>query len=772
MDSISLRCQPVGRGIQTNLTVLAILGWLALGTLPALAFDPADISGLKLRYDIHSLATADGSVITNLLDTSGNSYHAPAYAAGTGWTNNLIELNNQGYLQFKQVSHFVATNPAIAQPNTIFMVARVYPVAGTYYLMSSGNNLYQTASGYIGMDAGTAKESCPINPIWMVYEFQFNGSSSLLRTNGNACWSSATVGTASQAASLKLGSRSDNANEGLFDLAYVLFYNAALTTEQSSNVNYWLNEKHHVYGYSLPGPAGPPWYASPTGKSSSDADGSIGNPWDIYTAFRATNQIAPGDTLYLRGGTHLGGALTNLNSSLALYLVGASNNPIVIRPYQNEKPVLSVAAGGQNNEILAIYGDYTTVRDLEISNPSVDRYTWADYAPGVSFYEGTGNKLVNCYIHDTGEGFWVGLGSKQTEIYGCYIYNNGSQNLTTTNTDGSARAPDTRGHGHGIYARSAAPTTLFAENVIFNQFGLGIQCYTTSSSQPLIGFRIEGNISFGNGRNSQSGDWETQILLGGGGLADQALVFTNFALGPDSGSTTTTFGSGAGVGDNNTGNGSIILSGNHWLGDYNFIKCWTNCVFTNNSVQGKIAILNTTFAIPAKGLTAPDAAHVYDWNRNTYNIGWDKPFYVSTNAYHLSFAQWQATNGFDANSTFSTSLPTGTEIYIRTNKYDPNRAHIVVLNWVSNSTVNVDLSGYVQTNQAYEIRSAQNPLAAAVVAGTYAGTPVTLPMRNLPVALPTGKTTAPAETGPFFNVFVLQRRTNTLPPPGNLHVTQ
>lgn len=737
-----------------------------------LAFDPADIASLKMRYDLSTLAANDGTLVYKLPDTSGNGYDAVAAAAGTRWTNNLNELNHKGYLSFQQVTHFVATHPSLPQPNTVFMVARVKTLReGTYFLMSGGVPISQTAPGTIGVGSGVCTNYSANGRDWVIYEFQLNGTSSLLRTNGVTAWSGCNVGTTAQTSTM-IGCRSDGGNQGLFDLAHLLIFNAALTREQSSNVNQWLNEQYHIYGYTNTPYAGPLWFASPTGKSSSDADGSIQNPWDIYTAFRATNSIQPGDTLYLRGGLHLGGQLTNYNSALSLRLVGTSNNPIVVRPYLNEKPIIVIGTNqSQNNEILAVYGDYTTLRDVEITNPSTNRWTWAKYAPAVSFYEGTGNKLVNCIIHDTFEGLWVGLGSHQTEIYGCLIYNNGGQNLTTTNVDGSARSPDTRGHGHGIYARSSAPTTLLAENILFNQFGLGIQCYTTSSSQPMIGFRLEGNISFGNGRLSASGDQETQILLGGGGLVDKALVYTNFAIGGQSGATTTTFGSGASVGDNSTGNGSIVFSGNHWIGDYNFVKCFTNVIFTNNFLQGDVTILWATLPKPDNGRTKITGGAFYDWNRNTYNLTWPGAFQISTNRYiYSTFAGWTNATGFDVDSSFSVTKPTGSEVYVRTNKYEMNRAHIVVINWSSNSTVNVDLTGYVSLGQSFEIRSAQNPLGAALVAGTYTGGNITLPLTNISVAIPTGFAKAPAETGPLFNAFVLQGKANPISPPTNLHV--
>src|SRR5208282_5470500 len=45
------------------------------------------------------------------------------------------------------------------------------------------------------------------------------------------------------------------------------------------------------------------FYISPTGTAG--GDGSINNPWDVYTAFNQPASVKPGDTLWLRGGIYI-----------------------------------------------------------------------------------------------------------------------------------------------------------------------------------------------------------------------------------------------------------------------------------------------------------------------------------------------------------------------------------------------------------------------------------------------------------------------------------
>ena len=475
----------------------------------------------------------------------------------------------------------------------------------------------------------------------------------------------------------------------------------------------------------------------------------------------------------MRGGTYQGGYLTNYSGSLDLLLAGDTNSPITIQPYRNEKPVIGVGldSASQAGQILAIDGQFTILRDVEITNPSTNRYSWAKYAAGVSLY-GPYNKLINCIVHDTGEGLWIGLGAHQSEVYGCVVFNNGLQNMSLTNSDGTAREPDTRGHGHGFYARSEQPTTFLAENIVFNGFDLGFQCYTTSSSQPINGIRLEGNITFGNGRNSFSGDGANNILVYGGGLVDNLLVYTNFAyaIGYSCGENTR-FGAGSRSGDTAKSSGTGVITGNHFFGSYNYFNCFTNLVWTNNFVAGDQTIVELTFATPNFGSTQPLTGCVYDWNHNVYDMTWSWPFMFTTNSYHYNFQQWTNASGFDVNSLFASALPTaGIEVYVRTNKYDENRANIVVVNWPMSNTVNVDLTGVLSINDAFTIVNAQNPLGAPVLQGKYSGLPVSLPSTGVSVARATGSPTVPTETGPLFNAFIVRRYSGTLNPPGILHV--
>lgn len=72
------------------------------------------------------------------------------------------------------------------------------------------------------------------------------------------------------------------------------------------------------------------WYVATTGTPS--GDGSIGDPWNLQRALNGTGPIAPGDTIWIRGGVYLG--------PFTSYLKGTPAQPIVVRNYNRERVLI------------------------------------------------------------------------------------------------------------------------------------------------------------------------------------------------------------------------------------------------------------------------------------------------------------------------------------------------------------------------------------------------------------------------------------------------
>jgi hypothetical protein len=124
------------------------------------------------------------------------------------------------------------------------------------------------------------------------------------------------------------------------------------------------------------------------------------------------------------------------------------------------------------------------------------------------------------------------------------------------------------------------------------------------------------------------------------------------------------------------------------------------------------------------------------WNNNQYFGPINKFWYSYRDGRYdyQTYAQWKAKTGFDANSTYSPSLPSGVKIFVRPNKYETGRANIIIFNWDMQPRVNVDVSSILKPGDTYRIVDAQNFFGNPAVVGTYDGETISLPMNLTAVA--------------------------------------
>jgi PKD repeat protein len=439
------------------------------------------------------------------------------------------------------------------------------------------------------------------------------------------------------------------------------------------------------------------FYAAPGGSSS--GTGSISSPWDLQTALNQT-VAGPGDTIWLRGGVYHG--------TYTSYLNGTSTAPIVVRQYPGERATIDGGNSGWKS-ILMVSGSYTWYWGFEVMSSDPNRVSQqtgsnptdigrGNIATEQTSRTGAGLKFINLIVHDIQDaGLWKE--AVNSEFYGSLIYYDGWD------------APD-RGHGHGLYLQNLTGTMRIRDNVIFENFQNGIQCYGSESAS-LNNFDIEGNTIFNNGSIADSP--ANNIIIGGGVVAQNPVVANNNLY-------YTAWGNGInlnmgyypyGIGASNpkmTGN----YSGN---GEYDLNSANTNTTLTGNWIYSSL-------------------------------VNWTAAQYPS--------------------NTFYGADPGNTKVVVRPNQYEPGRANITVFNWGLAATVPVDVSGVLAIGQAYEVRNAQDWFGAPVLSGTYGGGSISLPMTGLSVAAPVGWTKPPA-SGPEFNVFVLLPKstsTGATPAPG------
>jgi hypothetical protein len=299
------------------------------------------------------------------------------------------------------------------------------------------------------------------------------------------------------------------------------------------------------------------YYAAPEGSAA--GDGSEANPWDLQTALSAA--LAPGDTLWLRGGVYGG--------SFESSLTGESGAAITVRSYPGEWAVID---GGPSEEVtLSIKGAFAFYRDFEITNTKTERY--GNRAAGMNV-TGKNLQLVNLMIHDTGNnGFWES--ALDLELYGCLIYENGY--------DDSDRA-----HGHGVYTQNSAGRKHIVDNAIFNGYSFGIHAYTEGGH--IENYDIVGNIWFGSGIAAAGVDTRKDNCLVGG-LQPAAGILLQDNIGWAQGPTARSVR----LGYSDPANVDATLTGNFLVGATTFATPWQSITMTGN-----------TFFGPPTGVTVDD----------------------------------------------------------------------------------------------------------------------------------------------------------------------
>ncbi|HEX7897191.1 MAG TPA: FecR domain-containing protein [Planctomycetota bacterium] len=436
-------------------------------------------------------------------------------------------------------------------------------------------------------------------------------------------------------------------------------------------------------------------------------DGSFERPLPLARAL--AQPLAPGETLWLRGGTYKGVFRSALK--------GREGAPVVVRGYPGERATID---GG----IVAL-GEWTVFRDFEIANSDPDRRPGRP--EGLSLL-GRGHKAVNLVIHDTGG---AGIGFREAvgdggEVYGCLLWGNGVYDAGTP-------------YGSGISAQNADGRRFIRDSIVFRNFQSGLFVFAekghargfqlegnvafdhpdwsvvaTGGEHPLADFRMAGNVVYGRGVTSA-----VRVgLVPGGRTEDVALLDNTFVLG---------------------------------VGDEAFhVYQGENVTVTGNTIVGRDVL----------GRWTPAASGVRDWNRNAYfaTVG---PGRFLLPGGRFAWPAWKAATGFDADSALQPAPPETSMVVVRPNRYEEGRAHVTVLNWGRRASVEADLSGALRPGQAYVARDAQNYFGPPVARGVYDGRPVPLPMGPAEIARPVGDCphleVLLRPTSPEFAVFVISR---------------
>jgi hypothetical protein len=345
-----------------------------------------------------------------------------------------------------------------------------------------------------------------------------------------------------------------------------------------------------VIGTSASVGGGNNWFVKVNGTSSSLGGRNIATGWDLQYAMNgADGLIKAGDIVWITGGTYV----HNPAGSFVVRVHGAPGQPVVFKQYPGHRaiidrnggigastPLSTLRVGGDN----AGDADWTEFWDFEVTNSDGSRDALADtgheYRPVGIYNEANNTRFVRLVVHDNGSGFYTEPAYTNVNIAGCIIYNNGWD-------------ANDRGHGHGLYLRSASGPLSATDNIVLNQFGYGIHLYSPNPGQ-LNGITLTGNVVVNSGDQSNHAT-SPNILLGGeceqvsgctanAGRADNIIVRNNFVYySPNTG--TRNVQAGYPASDHpTTYNGSLDLSNNYIVGGAEPLqfRFWESASVTGN----------------------------------------------------------------------------------------------------------------------------------------------------------------------------------------------
>ena len=463
------------------------------------------------------------------------------------------------------------------------------------------------------------------------------------------------------------------------------------------------------------------YFAAPTGTPA--GTGAKNSPWDLATALSKSTVVQPGDVLWLRGGTYGSGGGTQYSSTLQ----GTAPLPIIIRQYPGERAVVDGSIKAWSPAA------YNWFWGFEITNSATYRNVDATQLRpyGLELHSNQGHKAINLIIHNVGHpgiAFWSAVGDGG-ELHGNIVWGNGVYDMGTA--PGTPENPWTR--GSGFYMQNQNGTRYVTDNIVFRNFTVGIKPYTEGGYAD--GFSLQGNVAFDNGDFNifSTGRTNPQRRL------EVSENMTYRAANDTRGSVR--LGYNSDQGDVNLHN-NYFVGGTHVDGVLFIRKYKEGLRVVGNYLIGSAVLIQARnpLAIPA------------EWVSNFY-FGLENKFRYGDTIY--DWTNWLSVTGFDVSSTFQQSFPTQNKVFVRANKYQSGRGHVVVYNWENKNSESVDLSSLVNVGEQFEVRDAQN-VFSVIKSENYDGNPVELPLNLTAVAPVTGTTHIPNQhTDAKFNVFLV-----------------
>jgi hypothetical protein len=443
-------------------------------------------------------------------------------------------------------------------------------------------------------------------------------------------------------------------------------------------------------------------FVTPDGKP--DGDGSQARPWDLATALTGKDRVRAGDTVWLGRGTYRGTFLKPAHPS------GTAGKPIVYRAMPGQRVILT--AKEDDRCVLEIAGaEYVWFWGMEVTVGG--RPELGHYGAGVSLRGGREIKLINLVIHDCPNRSGIAGSNLGSEFYGCLIYRNGQW---------------ANGLAHGTYTQNRPedvggdldklPWKIHRDCAVFQNFGWGVHSYATSPK--LANLLYEGVVAYGNGLPAGATKPCPNFLAGGQKFDDNVVLRDCYTYYPDKGNFKR--GADLGYGDEN---GRLTVEGSCFVGgqDALWIRKWqqaavTGCRFLTANGHA-LRLIRPADYQPSR----------YRFADNTY-YKLTAPLLQLDDTPIADLAAWQAATGLDGSSRTVTGRPNQPWIFLRPNRYEPEKALLVVYNWPRTPEVAVALGRLwgLKPGQAYRVHSVEDIWAAPVEEGRFSGEPARLKM--------------------------------------------
>lgn len=189
---------------------------------------------------------ADGSLVSSLLDASGNGRNVSA--SGTGRpTLRKNALNRHAVLEFDGVANvMVGTGLGLAQPYTVVAVAQI--TTANTRIWSAGTStpsiIRGSAAGQVVANAGAALAIGTATGLYDLYRAEFNGASSEGSQNGVDV--AGDAGTLSMSSAFALGATTIPSAFMDGGIAEILIIDRALTDEEESWIDGYAGHKYSL----------------------------------------------------------------------------------------------------------------------------------------------------------------------------------------------------------------------------------------------------------------------------------------------------------------------------------------------------------------------------------------------------------------------------------------------------------------------------------------------------------------------------------------------